>query len=756
MNRDGQVVYSNQWINKLLRTRIKTGMPFVGFVKDPESLCTYKREIERRFEGESGRYELVLDASGQPTKVQIFGTPVRNSSGKVTSAVAFVTNASLANLRDSILNMSVSNTRPLESLDKLRRLLEPFCRFDMLTVAIYDDDLKYSRVLYTYARDAEGDPRRWDKHWVKLSPTQRRWIQHATSSHLAIPDIDEFMKEPPWCDFSNDEMFLAIKQLGIRSSGSIFVREGKRIVASVSLMSKQVAAYDRNVVQDLQDLQIDRCVLTAYNALRNAELAFRYRLVRHLARCESISELSRRVVDMLRRQYKLQRVALYSVEWDEQCAQCRAESLIEDARMQSAPEKISISDGALAEVMRTNGPVYLPRLGSKDVAGCISGATEGSAFLWPVVYDHGDGRNMARWIFFAGDRRPDAFSPVERRSLVAIASDIEGLLEWLTELDFVGSTYETASDAIIVVSSNHEVRRANPAARQMFGLNTRLDSYFKDPEVASTFCKSSTHRAEAEVIGADGLPFPAVVNCRSLPAKIGGKVFTFEDISHIKRLEELGFLGRIASEISAQVQTPLTLAMSWIQRIAEMSADPDAAGSIGELAESAHSQLRRIQSCLDRIALYESAGEFQASSPISLNLDSELDRIVQGLPSSDQDRIRLLHSPSGVRILANPGHLGFVLDTLLGFFLRDLPNADKVKVVTGKDRKFGWFECNVQKARRASVDVRAETPMSLSRELGLVERGLSRILEGYDGQFRAVHARGSRRISSVRVQLPLS
>jgi signal transduction histidine kinase len=761
INRNGAIGYTNKWICKLLRRQIKNGTSFREFIKDSENLEAFDQEIERRLAGKSGHYLLTLDAKGQPAKVQVFGTPVRDANGKVVAAIAFISNASTESLRDSILNVGISNAHPLDSLDKLRRLLEPSFPFDMLTVALYDDNMKYSRVLYTYFKEAPGDPRRWDKHWVKLTDGMVRWMQHMASSGLAVEDIEDFIeKHPVFRELKDDPMLKALLESGLKSSATVMIKEGRNIVASVSLLSKQRAEYDDNVVQELNDLPIDRCVLAAANTIRNSDLAFRYRLVRRLARCDSIGDLTKRTVDMLRRQYKLARVALYSVDWQQQAMCLRAETRIDSTDYPAAAASLPSSEGAFAEVVNTDEPVYLKTLPKDDPLTASLGEKEKSAFLWPVSYEHGEGQSQVRWVFCAVDEQPDAFSPIERRGLIGVASDIGGLLEWLTELHFVGSTFETASDAIVVVDGNHEVRRVNPAATRLFRDNKALSTFFANPADAEPFMGSGNHKGEARLVDCDNVEFHAMVSCRTLPAAIGGKVFTFEDLTNIKRLEDLGFLGQMAAEISAQMQTPLTLASSWVQRITSLasSGDKEAKRHITDLAERTDLQLRRIQSCIDRIALYNSSGEFKAHTPIPVSLDSELRRIITDLPEYERNRIRLNTSRSGVRINANPNHLGFVLDTLLAYFLRDLPGDDKVTVTTGKDDGHGWFECRVrQRKTQSAMEAADAAALPLSQELGLVEKGLRRILEGYDGTLEATGGRGAnRRVSCVHVELPLS
>ena len=48
INTKGEIGYSNRWINKLLRTRIKKGTPLAKLVRGEESLKTLEEELKRR------------------------------------------------------------------------------------------------------------------------------------------------------------------------------------------------------------------------------------------------------------------------------------------------------------------------------------------------------------------------------------------------------------------------------------------------------------------------------------------------------------------------------------------------------------------------------------------------------------------------------------------------------------------------------------------------------------------------------------
>jgi hypothetical protein len=197
------------------------------------------------------------------------------------------------------------------------------------------------------------------------------------------------------------------------------------------------------------------------------------------------------------------------------------------------------------------------------------------------------------------------------------------------------------------------------------------------------------------------------------------------------------------------------LANSWTHRMEKLAAESGNEKQIAELAKRTQAQLRRIQSCLDRIAVYRSIEHIKATL-IPIDLESELGRVVDDLPESDRDRIQFKHPASGIQVKADPGHVSFVFDTLIAYLLRDLPNSQKIRVSMGYHDKGGWFACKVNWPDEESPESLADaTALPMLLELDLVKSGLGKILGKYGGSLTLTPQNG-RRVSQARVELPLS
>lgn len=755
----GELTYVNEWLSALIGKRVKPGCRLRDFVGDPASLETLEAELQKRLRGEPGEYEFALDAdNGRRVEMQVFGTPIRDASGQPAGSVAFLTRLPNTRLSNELLSIDCTKLKPAKALDRMREVLMQEFDFDVLIVSIYDPQVEYGRLLYSFFKGAANDSRRWGKHWAELSPLQRRWILDSSAADRAIADIDAFLEhQPDWHDKREDRMMLDLREAGIRSVAGALVRDGQRLAASVSLFSTKSGVYAKEDVLELEQLPLDRCVLAVMRRLADDEAEFRYDLIKLLSRCSTVYELANSVVKKLCKHYGLARTALYGIDWATNTAQLEACSSSSDS--QRVDSNTPLDDGGLvAQVAHSGRERYVPDV---HLSGDGAMPSEGSMFCWPAVYAK-SGEKRVRWVFLAEDHRPGAFYPAERESLMDIAEEVSTLLKPLTALHFLQSTFDATSDAIVVIDAQKEIKRANPAAADLLGfavpkdIRGSIEQFFRYSEDVARLDSKVPSNAELRLVDVERHVIPAMVSVRPLPPPIDGRVIVIRDMRKIKRLEELGFLGKLAGEIAVQAQTPLTLASSWVQRIHDsVSVDKESIASpddIANLAARTMAQLHRIQSVLDRIAFYDSNGAFVPRTTIPLSLEDEVATRIRSLPASEQVRVRA-HRPKETEpivVAAHPAHLAFVLDTMLAFFLRDLPTDDKVSIRIDSFGHCGSVSCSVPK--HAISDTTTDGVGSMARELGLVAPGLQKILEGYGGEMK-IHRSGGR-VHQARISLP--
>lgn len=758
----GYVAYSNRWMNTLVGRDLGNDSCLFDLVVDADSCRTLAEELQKRKDGRSGEYTLIIDTPLRSVKIRVFATPLRAENDAVVGSVVFVTRAPLDALREAMLKIALSPDSPLSALSRLHELLDPMYPFDGFVVSMYDAHMEYARVLYTYMRDVPAASMRWNKHWIRLTPAQREWIEALSRLDVVIEDLSEFLAREEWRSLANDSMTLAMQSAGIQSTAGLLVTEGSTIVASVSLLSKRRGAYNQDVVRELHELPIDGVVLAVINALRDNDTAFRHELLRRLARSQNIDELTDLVVRQVQRHYRFSRVHLYSINWVDNEARLSAVSVGGRLKRYAPATSASLTDGVVAEVARSAAPKYICDVSKVQDCSHLLVLEHGSAFCWPVRYQGGSG--PVRWVFIAADQNQDAFSPAEQATLIDIGAHIGGLLERLTELHFLRSTFDATSDAILVVDGRNEVRRANRAAAQLFGVERPRDlvgdisKFFDEPAEAQALLRRCDATAELDIVNAAKVSIPTLVNSRTLPDSVGGKVIAFEDLRTLQRLEELTFLGRVGSAISVQAQTPLTLASSWVERLrislADLAIDSAANTDLMlDLTERTLLQLRRIQSCLDRVALYDANGKLEARPARPVSLGDELRRAAHALPVVEQRLLRLRIPDDKIIVRIYPEHLHFVLDSMVSFFLRELPDADRLELAAGRHDGCGWIQCRVSNDRAMVMETRVQNRTSLVAELGLVERGLQQILAAYAGAFTCV--RSATGLTSARVQIPL-
>lgn len=758
----GRLTYTNEWLRALIGKRFTATSRLRDFASDDASRATLEAELQKRLRGEPGEYQFSLKADNDRSiEMQVFGTPIRDAEGRPAGSVAFLTRLPNTRLASRILAVDTAKLKPAKALDRLREMLEEFdFKFDALVIGIYDQEVEYGRALYQFFRGAEADQRRREKHWAALTAPQRRWILDSQPSDRAIADIDTFFDDHSlWGAMRHDAMVANLRAAGLHSVACALVRDGQKLAASISLFKKESGAYDARDVVELEQLPLDRCVLAVMRRLEDDEAEFRYDLIKVLSRCSTVSELATCVVRKLSKHYGLARAALYGIDWATGTAQLQACSSSADE--QGLGPAIALDGGDLvAQVAHSGRERYVP-----DVhrSGDGQAPRKGSVFCWPVVYAK-SGEKRVRWVFYAEDHSPGAFHPAERTSLCDIAAEVGTLLKPLTALHFLQSTFDATSDAIVVIDAQRQIKRANPAAAELLGFDTAreirggIEQFVRYSEDVAKLDMKTREPWEMKLRDANQHLISALVSVRPLPPPIDGRVIVIRDMSKIRRLEKESFLGRLAGEIAVQAQTPLTLASSWVQRIQESVTDHPASHEdsspevIADLAARTMKQLHRVQSVLDHIAFYDSRGQFVPRESIPLSLEDEVMTRIRSLPVSEQERIREYH-PHGqepILVAAHRPHLAFVLDTMLAYFLRTLPSDDKISIKIGQQEHSGWVTCSVPK--RPAAQSSAPSTSSFTGELGLVDLGLQKILEGYGGGMQMQRSGG--RVRQARIVLP--
>jgi PAS domain-containing protein len=758
----GRVSYYNKWVTTVLGRDLGMDADLFDVLADAESRRTLEVELQRREDGSSGMYTLVVRTPRRAMTVRVWATALRGENQQVVGSVAIITRAPLDELRAVVLKINISREVPVTALSKLDDALRPHYPFDGFLICTYDPSMEYTRVLYLHVLDVPASSMPWNKHWIALTPEQRAWVRELARG-IVIDELSEFLSREEWRSLAMDPMVRSLLAADLRSAAGLLITEGSSIVASVFLLSRRHAAYDQEMVAELRKLCIDGVVLAVVNALRDREAAFRHELLRRLARSQNIEDLTNLVVRQVRQHYGYSRVHLYSINWPENHARLGAKSIGVRLKTYAPPALVPLDGGVIADVASSLQVRYLNDVSRDPEFAKLLWLDAGSAFCWPVRYQFG--KERARWVFVAADQHTDAFPPAEQALLTDIASHIGGLLERLTELHFLRATFDATSDAILVVDGRNNVRRANRAAAQLFGFESPKElvgdvaERFQDAEEARAQLSACAATARLDIVDAAKAVIPIVVNSRTLPDSVGGKVLAFEDLRGVQRLEELRILGRVGWAISIQAQTPLTLSSSWIERLRAMLGRADDGTEIDrhslfDLAERSLAQLRRIQACLDRVALYDADARLEARPTRPVSLGDEVQRTALALPTIQRSQLRIEVPEAPILVRIYPEHLHFVLDSVVSFFLRELADADTLDIVAGRHDGFGWMECRVSRAGTgASESARDRSHTSLAAELGLVERGLQQILAAYEGVFRS--QRTDAGLVSAHVQVPL-
>ncbi len=768
----GRIEYANEWCARVLGMKGSGDEMLEDFLADDASVQIFRRELKVREEGHSGEYSLRVKtrtSRENGIRVQVLGTPVIDRDRTVRGAIGIIQNLEFDDVIAELRGLGEAATDAQTLFGRLTEALSRVFQFDALVVSLYEEDGRYARVFFRWYSETDGSQRmRWERPWIRLTEAQRTWVGSMTGKQRAIGDLAVFLQTDLWRSMLEEPATQHFLQLGIRSVVGLLVRDRGRTVASLSLMDRRPNLYTEADVHDLDVLPLDKCILAVLHNIQRHEMEFHFNLLQQLLKRSTVVDMSSFLVDAIGREYKLSHVSLFRVEWAAKKIKLQAQWCDEAGCRLDDHYKQDIDEGVMGRVIRDRVSLYIPDVSEEPSykRGALDPAlSSGSEFCWPVFYDDADKR--VAWVFNIEDQHVDSLSPREQRSLASLAVEVGGLLQRMNDLSFLKATFASTSDPVLVVDDRGEIKKVNPAAKQLLMgrpsdyITGNIRSFLGDPQVASSFMGHDAAAVET-VLRVDGLAIPVVLSSCSMPESVRGKVIMIKDMRPVRRMEELTYLGQVSREVALQAQTPLALAATWVSRLkhclqeaaANKAAKDATLGTLPIMADRIARQLRRIQHALTRLALYDQAGAFSSEAKIPINLLAQLDSAIAHLPNEDRARIERSGDGEDIDIRGNPIHCAFVLETCLAFLLRHLPDDRKMSVVINRSDSSAVLEFRAYDASsQQEADPQERFATQLSDKLGLAETTLQSILAGFGGSFERRNDADGLTVLTVRAAL---
>ena len=283
------------------------------------------------------------------------------------------------------------------------------------------------------------------------------------------------------------------------------------------------------------------------------------------------------------------------------------------------------------------------------------------------------------WLLNIEDPQEHAFSSDEMEELQVVLGEIGAILEKAFQHHFLQEILQLASDAIIVIDDAWKVRQVNPAVEKLLGYsekemtNVSLEKIFVNQDDWQWLKKGGQIPGQEIQLGHKNGSVAAVyVSTFELPHEVGGgTVLLAKDLSLIKRLEELDYLGKLYYEIAIQTKTPLSLLFKWIKRLQGEIAAADRQDTLSKALK----QLRKLTLTYDRLVLYDKKEGFVPYQPLLVDIEE----ILELLPEEWQ-KVLISKEPDLPLLRADIFQLTFCLETIISYLLRAASQESQVTI----------------------------------------------------------------------------
>jgi two-component system, OmpR family, phosphate regulon sensor histidine kinase PhoR len=281
-------------------------------------------------------------------------------------------------------------------------------------------------------------------------------------------------------------------------------------------------------------------------------------------------------------------------------------------------------------------------------------------------------------------------------ALDALADELQRRLGQLeAERGEMTALIDSMAEGVLAVAADGGLRRANPAARRIFGLGSEVAGV--PPEAVARrkpFLDLVRRALGGEAVAATELTHDGRhLLATAQPLAAGGAVLVFLDTSEVRRLE--GVRRDFVANASHELKTPLTA----IRGYSETLLDDPPAELRRQFAETIRTNAVRLQSILDDLldlAKIEAGGWPLAAEPVSVAAAAA----EAWQPFADAARERSVAfgvevAAGGERVLADPGAFRQILTNLFSNAVRYTPAGGRIDLVASPPSG-GWLRVEVR------------------------------------------------------------
>ncbi len=755
INTQRVLTYANPYIRRMLGIDNKTiGRRIDDFFPDPENQQILDREVKKRFEnGRANAYPIEMTRLDNHRKipVMIAATPERDPQGRIAGSVAIIRTMELEKAAERINQHIIACVEATDLLQKVLGEIADICPFDMASVAVYSRDLGHTRALFTFPEIQKTI------RWWPMPPSLIKWIRNRQGD--VIDDLEAFINRPEWHELKKDphvQQFLKGNLHSLIRFPVFDTQNGETplLVAAITFFRKNKRAFIREDQRRLKALPVKKAVQAALHMEERKELTFRFLLVKKIFNaCNDMKAVADLITSELVTFYHWQHISIFSIDERDQVFRLLSQKASDDKENPLLPRNYTQrwDQGVLGRVRQTGRPVISGDVTVDPVVrDCFVNQFETksrSALCLPIM---ADGRPF--WLLNIEDPLENAFSADELDALQTVHGEIGTLLEHAFQHHFLKQTLDNVSDAILVFDSVRQIRQCNPAVKKLLGYEAAefeqipLESLFMDPEVPAWLKKGGQIPGRETVLRRkNGDLVTVYLSVLELPREIGGHLAIARDLSLVKRMEELDYLGRLYYEIAVQTKTPLSLLFSWLTHVVD---EHDPSIRRDTLSKSL-TQLRRLKLTYDRLMLYDPKAGLVPYQPVLLDIAEIFARLADAFPAAEWEKV-IIEKPAHLPLLEGDiFQLTFCVETILSYLLRSAGQKEAViMVVTEKQGRImltlqGALPVPEKQAAEQDMETRAELSETLA-DMALGEPVIRSFVANHKGEYTVTRRREAR------------
>lgn len=732
----------------------------------PENWAAVEKQLRIRFEtGEEGEYEARITRldNGRLVPIKIASTPERDLKGKtVIGTMAIMRDLTQEKTATAVLEHAEECTTVRELMEKIKDEISDVLPLDGMTFSIMSSDLKHIRTPYMYFKDG---PIEKLVRWWRPTEHVKDWM--INKENRIIDDLEQLLEQPHWQELRSDSGIQALLQRRLFSIHRVPVYKEGTLCASFSLYRKGKKAFSPQEAAFIEGLFLDRAGVIALYLEERRDLTFRLKLLNDLIfRCHDLPNLAKTLAEQLVEHYDWEIVTIFMIDERQRVYRLLSHKIKQEVSGFAIEKDYQqpFNTGFLGRVHKTGVGINADNVRQEPyIRWYYAKHSQTVSELCEPLHLNG-----IRWILNVEDKDESAFSVNEVEGLRKLLDELSHLLGLAIQHYILEGTFNSVSDAIIVVDSMGQIVHLNPEARSLLGIQLNLEEgsllgtdrenpvdrslapFLSDRSDLDWILRNRELRnEERQLITSAGESIEGLLSAYQLPKELGGTVFVFKDIRHLKKLKELSDLRDAFYRVAAETNPPLSLASTWLKRAKELF-DPQETKS---LIEKSLKQLNRVRISFDRLALCNRDGTGPSQDRILLDVRKLIRDMVQELPAFEADKVELSCRDQAHWVRADHYQLSFCFETILSCLLRVVPEDDMIQIRTDVSRPFILIEVSGFRPELSEAQPDLAGRSRALADVGIYEDLIRRFIENHCGRYQRLWGNSGRMV--FRIELPL-